>query len=219
MQFDLTLLGHSPRSYPVLVELAAEAWGRSAEASRVQIVHNLPLPDELGVPDGWHAPSPVDLSDWHPDSLDGVIMPGVMAEPAVSAVVTQVLAQTAMPISRFGTIVHPSASVAPSAQIGPGTWIHPHATVASLSVLGPCCSVNRNASVGHHNRWGAFSRLNPGAHTAGLCQLGERVTIGIGAAVRQKLTLGDGAFVGGGSMVVKDVLAGQTVVGVPAKPI
>ena len=219
MAFDLTLLGFSAMSYPVLVELAAEAWQRDAETLRVQVVHNLPMPEALDLPAHWAAPTPIPLSNWSPDSANGVIMPGVMHEPAVSTVIELVVATTGLELAQLGTVIHPRAAVAASASIGPGTWIHAQTTVASMSHLGPCCHVNRNASVGHHNTWGAFSRINPGAHTAGLCVLGDRVTIGIGAAVRPEIRIGDGATVGGGSMVVKNVEPGQVVVGNPAKPL
>jgi len=84
--------------------------------------------------------------------------------------------------------------------------------------LGMCCYVNRHASVGHHNHWGAFSRINPGAHTAGSVVLGERVTVGMGALIREGTQVGDAAIIGAGSLVLKDVEAGQIVMGTPAKP-
>ena len=217
MAFDLTLLGFSPLSYPVLVELAAESWKRDASSLRVRVVHNLPLAETTGIPADWIRPSAVPLADWKPSTADGVIMPGVMHEPAVSTVMHSVLATAGLAMDQLGTVIHPTASIAPSASIGPGTWIHAQTTIASLSHIGPCCHINRNASVGHHNSWGAFSRLNPGAHTAGLCTIGDRVTIGIGAAVRQEINIGDGATVGGGSMVIRNVEPGVLVVGNPAK--
>ena len=219
MAFDLTLLGFSPVSSPVLAELAAEAWAVPVERLRVQIVHNLPMPVEHGWPEDWPEPSCIDLTRWRPGPEDGITMPGVMHEPAVSEVMKAVMAATDFDFSHLGVIVHPTAAIAPSAQLGPGTWVHAMSTVAAFSQLGPCCHVNRNASVGHHNLWGAFSRINPGAHTAGLCQIGDRVTIGIGAALRQGVHVGDGATVGGGSMVLKHVEAGATVVGNPARPL
>jgi acetyltransferase EpsM len=45
------------------------------------------------------------------------------------------------------------------------------------------------------------------------------VSIGVGASIRPGVRLGKGSVVGVGAAVVKDVDPGDTVVGVPAKPI
>jgi acetyltransferase-like isoleucine patch superfamily enzyme len=41
--------------------------------------------------------------------------------------------------------------------------------------------------------------------------------VGAGAVIRQGIQIGDGAVVGAGAVVVKDVPPGVTVVGVPAR--
>ncbi|MFO0722416.1 MAG: serine O-acetyltransferase [Myxococcota bacterium] len=50
-------------------------------------------------------------------------------------------------------------------------------------------------------------------------RIGARVNIGAGAKILGKLEIGDDAAVGANSVVVKDVPAGATVVGIPAKEI
>jgi len=47
--------------------------------------------------------------------------------------------------------------------------------------------------------------------------LGNGVVVGVNASVLGAITLGDNAKVGGGAVAVKDVPAGATVVGIPAK--
>ena len=47
--------------------------------------------------------------------------------------------------------------------------------------------------------------------------LGNGVVVGVGASVLGAITLGDNSKVGGGAVAVKDVPAGATVVGIPAK--
>ena len=53
--------------------------------------------------------------------------------------------------------------------------------------------------------------------------IGNDVTIGAGAVIvgrgNQSLTIGDGAKIGANAVVTRDVLPGQTVVGVPARPL
>jgi serine O-acetyltransferase len=49
--------------------------------------------------------------------------------------------------------------------------------------------------------------------------LGHGVVVGAGAAILGPFTVGDGARVGSNAVVVKEVPAGVTVVGIPARPI
>lgn len=49
--------------------------------------------------------------------------------------------------------------------------------------------------------------------------LGVRVNVGAGAVIVGKVSLGDGCSVGANAVVVSDVPAQATVVGIPAKPI
>lgn len=48
-------------------------------------------------------------------------------------------------------------------------------------------------------------------------KLGSRVNVGAGAKILGEVTIGDGATVGANAVVVKDVPAGYTAVGIPAK--
>ncbi|MDD5627246.1 MAG: acyltransferase [Patescibacteria group bacterium] len=47
----------------------------------------------------------------------------------------------------------------------------------------------------------------------------EKAVIGSGAIILGGITIGKGAFIGAGSVVTKDIPAGVTVVGIPAKPL
>ena len=54
---------------------------------------------------------------------------------------------------------------------------------------------------------------------AGGVLLGEGCLVGSGAQVLQYRSVGAGATVGAGAVVTRDVPAGATVVGVPARPV
>ena len=118
---------------------------------------------------------------------------------------------------RLATFVHPSAVVASTATIEPGCVLFPMVVVGARTRVGTGTIVNRGALVGHHTTIGAFGFLGPGANVAGMVTLGEQVHIGIGAIVRDRVTVGDRAVVGSGACAVGDVVAGTTVVGVPAR--
>ncbi|MEL6577883.1 MAG: hypothetical protein AAFQ81_18530, partial [Pseudomonadota bacterium] len=49
--------------------------------------------------------------------------------------------------------------------------------------------------------------------------IGAGVVIGTGAKLLGPITVGDGARIGANAVVIEDVPAGATVVGVPARPV
>jgi acetyltransferase-like isoleucine patch superfamily enzyme len=64
-----------------------------------------------------------------------------------------------------------------------------------------------------------FVTMAPGVHVSGNVCLGEGCYVGTGANIIDKKRLGKWSIVGAGSMIISDVPANSTVVGVPAKVI
>ena len=61
-------------------------------------------------------------------------------------------------------------------------------------------------------------RGGPASNSAARCGSASDVWIGGGAIILPGVTIGDGAVIGAGSVVTRDVAAGQTVAGNPARP-
>lgn len=61
--------------------------------------------------------------------------------------------------------------------------------------------------------------IRESTHTAKPITIGQQVWIGRGVAVLSGVTIGDFATVGANAVVTRDVPSGETVVGVPARPI
>ncbi|HEX5613925.1 MAG TPA: serine acetyltransferase [Acidimicrobiia bacterium] len=90
-------------------------------------------------------------------------------------------------------------------EIGPGLFIqHGFATIVAASRVGANCWINQQVTIG-------FDR--PGARPV----LGDGVSVHAGAKVLGAVTVGDGARIGANAVVLHDVPAGSTAVGVPAR--
>lgn len=116
-------------------------------------------------------------------------------------------------------LIHPSAVYdRQTCTFGPGTMVAA-GVVATVNVdMQPFSLANFGCTIGHETRIGRGSVINPGANLSGGIRIGDGVLVGTGAQVLQYLTVGDGAIVGAGAVVTRDVAAGVTVVGCPARP-
>lgn len=115
------------------------------------------------------------------------------------------------------TIVHPAATISPSALLGPGTVVMAGVVINADAVIGAGAILNTSCSVDHDCVLGDGVHVSPGAHLAGDVRVGHLSWVGIGASVRQGLSIGLAVRIGAGAAVVADIADNLTMVGVPAK--
>ncbi len=108
-------------------------------------------------------------------------------------------------VGRFltGVEIHPGASLGRRFFIDHGMGI----VIGETAVIGDDCTLYHGVTLGGVS-WNKGKR-----HPT----LGNRVTVGAGAKILGPFTVGDGARIGSNSVVVKEVPAGATVVGIPAR--
>ncbi|MBY0417853.1 MAG: acetyltransferase [Pararheinheimera sp.] len=116
----------------------------------------------------------------------------------------------------FINLVHPSAVVSPSVQLGQGVQIMAGAVIQPDSKIADNVIINSRALVEHDCVIAAHSHIAPGAVICGQVTVAEQVFVGAGATVIQGIKMGAGAVVGAGTVVVKDMAAYTTVRGVSA---
>jgi UDP-3-O-[3-hydroxymyristoyl] glucosamine N-acyltransferase len=88
----------------------------------------------------------------------------------------------------------------------------------SDTVLGPGTRLDNLVQVGHNVRTGRGCVLVAQVGISGSTRLGDYVTLAGQAGATGHITIGDGARVGAQAGVMRDVAAGEDVVGSPAMP-
>ena len=106
----------------------------------------------------------------------------------------------------------------PQAAYHRGRVIYPGAKVGHNVELGVHLHVQYNAVISHGCRVGDFVTICPGAVLSGEVTVEDDVFIGANATViHGGLTIGRGAIVGAGAVVIDNVPPGAVVAGVPAR--
>ena len=113
--------------------------------------------------------------------------------------------------------VHPSASVASSANLSPGVVVMAHAVVNSDAQIGFGAIINTGAIVEHDCSVGSFTHLSPRATLGGNVRIADMAWLGIGSIVLPGIKIGTGSIVGAGATVIRDVGDWVVVAGTPAR--
>lgn len=119
----------------------------------------------------------------------------------------------------WAIVVHPAAYIFPKTTIGSGTFVSAGAVISAEVSIGRHSIVNMTSVVGHHSNIGEFVHIGPGVQLTGNTQIGEGVFLGTSSSVLPGVSVGAWTTVGAGALVARDLPAGITAVGMPAKPI
>ncbi len=114
-------------------------------------------------------------------------------------------------------LIDPTAIVSPTAKISNGTIICEYSTIHTGVEIGYNTLIQPYCDIGHDIKIGDHTVLSPFCAPGGGTVFGERVFVGMQSSIMELLTIGDDAIVGMGSAVFRDVPAGNTVVGNPAR--
>jgi len=117
----------------------------------------------------------------------------------------------------FLSLIHPTAIVAPTASIGPGSIVCPYAIVSDAARLGGFVLMNDHTSLGHDASAGDYAVLSPHATLGGRAHVGDdaflalHATVGPGSGSRAR------SKVSANSCALSDVPSESLVSGVPGR--
>jgi len=121
------------------------------------------------------------------------------------------------PELKFPVVLHPSAVVSKSAEVGRGAVLLATCHVGPGSKVGAFCILNTGSSIDHDCQMHDFSSIGPGVFTGGLVHIGECSAIGVGASISDRISVGRHAVVGTGAVVVRNIPDLVVAYGNPAR--
>ncbi|MBC2172229.1 NeuD/PglB/VioB family sugar acetyltransferase [Listeria booriae] len=106
---------------------------------------------------------------------------------------------------KFAVIIHPTAFVEATVEIGEGSLVMAGSIVQANTVLGKHVIVNSGATVEHDILVGNFVHFAPGSVVTGGCTVADNVLVGAGSVVVPNISIGANVVVGAGSTLTRNI--------------
>jgi sugar O-acyltransferase (sialic acid O-acetyltransferase NeuD family) len=152
-------------------------------------------------------------------ALRGAAVLACVGNPGAPASRARLVARLRLPDEAWATVVHPLAAVSPDSSVGVGSVLHAGVVLTAAVRLGRHAAVMPHVVLTHDDEVADAVTFGAGVRLAGGVRVGEAAYLGSGALVREGRRIGAGAVLGMGAVVVRDVPAGETWVGNPARPL
>lgn len=111
---------------------------------------------------------------------------------------------SSLPVS-FGKAIHPSAVVSDYANVGEGSVVMQGAVIQSCAKVGRHCIINTGASVDHDCHIEDFVHISPHCTLCGNVSIGEGTWVGAGSIIIPGVKIGKWCVIGAGSVVTEDL--------------
>ena len=128
-----------------------------------------------------------------------------------------IISKAAVPIERFETIVHPTASVSELSVVGLGCVIFQNVTISSNVKLGNHVIILPNSVISHDVVIGDYTCVTGGVCISGAVTIGESCYLGTNSSIIGNITIGNYSLIGMGSTVIESTQPNSVVVGNPAR--
>jgi sugar O-acyltransferase (sialic acid O-acetyltransferase NeuD family) len=128
-----------------------------------------------------------------------------------------ILARLNLVRERFATVVHPAATISPSARLGRGTAVLAGCVICANVTLGDHVLMLPNCVVGHDTVVGDSVIFAAGVMVSGSVSIGRSCYLGTGSAIRNGISLGAQSLLGMGAVLVGDAGESAVLAGNPAR--
>lgn len=131
----------------------------------------------------------------------------------------QLTEQLGVDMTRFATIIHPTAVVSAGVSIGQGCIVYPNVVLMTDVQLEEHVTILAHCTINHDSVIGAYSILASGVQVAGGVKVGRSCYLGTSSSFIQGIQVGDKTLIGMGAVVIRDVQPEHTLAGNPARAI
>lgn len=117
----------------------------------------------------------------------------------------------------YPSFISKRAWISDLVKIGEGCIIYPGTFVNYNSIVNNFVVMNMNCALGHDCTLKDYVSLAPGVSLGGNIDIGPLTEIGIGVQSLQGINIGKWCTIGAGTVIIKDVPDGATIVGNPGR--
>lgn len=118
---------------------------------------------------------------------------------------------------KFISIINKTAIIQGTVKIGEGSFLGPYTAIGDSAEIGNHVMINTHSAVGHDAIIKDYTCIMSYVDVTGCCEVGEGVFLASGCRMVPHSIIGDGAYVGIGSVVLRRIKPGTKVFGNPAK--
>lgn len=127
------------------------------------------------------------------------------------AIRTKVFNEFKLKDAKFTGIIHPTALISNSAEIGEGTVISHNASIGPKAIIGAYNVINSRCTIGHDSRIGDNNFLSPQVVLGGSAKIGSNNLLGTNSCVIPEIEIGNNNIIMAGMVITNKVNNDETI--------
>ncbi len=114
--------------------------------------------------------------------------------------------------AKFIGLIHPTAIISPSCEIGEGTVISHNASVGAKACIGRFNMLNSRCTIGHDTEMGDYNFISPQVAISGNTKIGDNNLLGTNSCTIPNMIIGNNNKIAAGMIVYKHIGDNETVI-------